>query len=172
MAINLELEKSLSLTSQDVYDILDFSTQAAYDDGFMNSYIFERAIYIFSAIRLYPDKAEEITPLAAQNINLTWNYLLENGIVEDMISNYEAECNYLSEYGKQWFEDYTKYALSARGLLNNIQSFTGDLVNQAANKFKEFNDGSEIQEVLEIADQWGMNNAPVMKVNSESLFQE
>ena len=56
MSINIQIEKSINLTSQQIYDICDFATQAAYDDGFMNSYIFERALYVFLAIQLFEDE--------------------------------------------------------------------------------------------------------------------
>lgn len=178
MAIDLQLEKSLALTPQDIYDIFDFSTQAAYDDGFMNSYIFERSLIIFAAIKLLPEYSEEVTHFAAQNINDAWLYLLENDIAEELTNSYEKEINYLADYGIFWFNDYTKYAHSARGLLNTIQTFTGDIVTNAAKQFKEVNDGSGIQEVLEIADKYGMNNGSAfiqekeVKENSEdSLFE-
>lgn len=170
MAIDLKIEKELKLSPQEVYDICDFAVQASYDDGFMNSYIFERALYIFAAIRLYEDKAEEITALAAQNINSAWEYLVVEGVVVDMMAQYSTECDYLAAVGAQWFIDYTTYAHSARGLLNTIQTFTGDLVSKAAEQFKNMNDGSDVQKVLDIADEWGMNNA--LPHESESLFND
>lgn len=168
--IDLKVEKDLKLSAQEVYDICDFAVQASYDDGFMNSYIYERALYIFAAIRLYEDRADEITSLAAQNINLAWTTLLEDGLLEDMAVNYETECNYLCSIGETWFDDYTKYAQSARGLLNTIQNFTGELVSSAAEQFKQINGNGEVQEVLEIADKWGLNNA--LPHESETLFEE
>lgn len=170
MAIDLKTEKEVKLSPQEIYDICDFSVQASYDDGFMNSYIFERALYIFMSIRLYEDQADEITALAAENINSAWQYLMDNDIVENMLANYQNECDYIGTIGEQWFNDYTTYAHSARGLLNTIQTFTGDIVTRAAEQFKNVDNGSNIQEVLEIADEWGMNNN--MPTNPESLFEE
>jgi len=46
MAIDLTLEKERSLSTQDMYDIIAFSTEAANDNGFMNSFIFNRSIYL------------------------------------------------------------------------------------------------------------------------------
>lgn len=168
MAIDLKIEKELKLSPQEVYDICDFAVQASYDDGFMNSYIFERALYVFAAIRLYEDQADEVTALAAENMNSAWKFLLENNIIEEMCAQYATECDYIATIGEQWFNDYTTYAHSARGLLNTIQTFTGDIVTKAANQFKDLNNGSGIQEVLDISDKWGLNNSE----NSDSLFKE
>lgn len=170
MAIDLKTEKEVELSPQETYDICDFAVQASYDDGFMNSYIFERALYIFMSIRLYEDQADEITALAAENINSAWQYLMDNDIVENMLANYQNECAYIGTIGEQWFNDYTTYAYSARGLLNTIQTFTGDIAARAAEQFKNVDNGSNIQEVLEIADEWGMNNN--MPANPGSLFEE
>lgn len=184
MAINPEVERESCLNTQDFYDICDFATQAAYDDGFMNTFIFERALYVFAAIRLYEEHRDTITELAAENMNSAWDYLLNEKIVDDMIKNYSNEVNMVAAYGEQWFEDYTKYAHSARGLLNTIQTFTGDIVTNAAQQFKNISDNGEVQEVLEIADKWGLNREgdPVLDelptyegnaiIKAESVFED
>ena len=46
MTINLDQEKDLQLTAQEVYDILDLAVQAADDNGFVSEYVYERAIYL------------------------------------------------------------------------------------------------------------------------------
>lgn len=45
---NLELEKQCILTAQDRYDIISAAIQDSYDDGFMNSFIFQRVLYCFA----------------------------------------------------------------------------------------------------------------------------
>lgn len=167
MAIDIKVEKELALNSQQIYDIFDFSTQAAYDDGFMNSYIFERALYIFTAIELIED-TDELKSLAAQNINDAWDYMIKENIIDDLQAQYENDCNYIADNGMQWFEDYTAYAHSARGLLDNIQMFAGDIMSNAAQQFKSLNEGSDIQKMLEVADSWGMNNEPQVE---DSVFE-
>lgn len=167
--IDPELEKNLALSTQDVYDICDFAVQAAYDDGFMNSFIFERALYVFAAIRLYEDIADELSAKAANNINSAWSYLLEENIIQEMQENYHEECDFIAKVGIDWYSDYESYAHSARGLLNTIQTFTGDIVAAAADQFNAVNAGSDIQNVIDIADKWGMNNA---MPHDESLFGE
>ena len=45
--IDFEKEKSLALDAQERYDIIAFAMDAADDDGFINSFIFERALCCF-----------------------------------------------------------------------------------------------------------------------------
>jgi hypothetical protein len=66
--INLETEKSLALNAQERYDIISLAMDAADDNGFINSFIFERALYCYAAIILYPELREELSELATINL--------------------------------------------------------------------------------------------------------
>ena len=66
--INLEIEKSLTLSAQDHYDIISFAIDAADDNGFINSFVFERALYCYTFIILNPERKDELSPIAAENI--------------------------------------------------------------------------------------------------------
>lgn len=151
-------EKNRTLTTQDVYDILDFSVQAADDEGFMNSFIFSRALYCFAALRLYTDRTDELRPVIAENINSAFDYLLNDGTIEKMAEEYPQDLEYLASAGAEWFADFRDYAQSARGLLNTLQVFTGDIVNAAVEQFKAAAEETGVSEALAIADKWGMNN--------------
>lgn len=158
MAIDLVKEKESKLTSQDMYDIIAFSVEAANDNGFMNSFIFNRALYLFAAIVLYPEKKEEFSHIVANNVNSAWDKMIEDGVIEDMIATFPTELEMLAENGRVWFDEYAEYAHSARGLLDTIQMFTGDIVKAAAEQLQSASVQSGVQEVMEIADKWGMNN--------------
>ena len=168
MSINLDFEKTSHLTTQERYDIMNFATMAAEDDGFMNSFIFERALYVFAAIRLIEDRHDEIAELAANNINTAWQTLLEDGTIDELAENYATDLNMLAQEGSIWYQEYTEYAHSARGLLNTIQTFSGDIVRNAAEQLKSASTDDGVQQILQAAESWGMNNA----VNSESLLED
>lgn len=176
--INIEAEKNRTLSTQDVYDILNFSIQYAEENGFMNTFIFSRAIYCFAAIRFYIDRADELQPLVASNINEAWDYLLDDGTIEDMMKNHQADLDYLADNGVEWFEGFGEYIHSARGLLNTIQEFSGDIVAAAVDQFKNVVNETGVQEALEIADKWGMNNEvakeepQLEEVESDSMFED
>lgn len=156
--IDIDFEKSRKLSTQDMYDIVSFAADASYDNGFMNEFIFERALYVFAAIILYPEDKEELVGIAAKNINDAWDKIISEGVVDKMMDEYAAELNKIADIGEVWFDDYCAYTLSARGLLNNLQEFSGDVIQNAMNQLKKTSQQEGISNVLEIADKWGMNN--------------
>lgn len=160
MAIIPNLETTRKLTSQDIYDIIHFSAQSAEDNGFVNQYVFERALYAYAAIILYPDRKEEIGRMVSNNILDAWDALVSDGTTSDMENNFSSDIKILGEVGSVWLDDYIKYLQSARGIFSTFQTFSGDIVESTVNRFKDAFNESDAKTVLEIADKWGMNNTP------------
>lgn len=160
MAIIPNLETTRKLTSQDIYDIIHFSAQSAEDNGFVNQYVFERALYAYAAIILYPDRKEEISRMVSNNILDAWDALVSDGTTSDMEKNFSSDIKILGEVGSVWLDDYIKYLQSARGIFSTFQTFSGDIVESTVNRFKDAFNESDAKTVLEIADKWGMNNTP------------
>lgn len=160
MAIIPNLETTRKLTSQDIYDIIHFSAQSAEDNGFVNQYVFERALYAYAAIILYPDRKEEIGRMVSNNILDAWDALVSDGTTSDMEKNFSSDIKILGEVGSVWLDDYIKYLQSARGIFSTFQTFSGDIVESTVNRFKDAFSESDAKTVLEIADKWGMNNTP------------
>lgn len=160
MTIAFTNEKNSKLTSQDIYDIIHFAAQSAEDNGFVNQFVFDRALYAYAAIILYPERKAEIGRMISENLLDAWNALLEDGTVEDMYDKYQTELNLLADNGAVWFTDYVKYLQSARGVFSVFQSFSGDIVNESVKRFKNAFSENDAQDVLDIVDKWGMNNSP------------
>lgn len=160
MAIIPNLETTRTLTSQDIYDIIHFSAQSAEDNGFVNQYVFERALYAYAAIILYPDRKEEIGRVVSNNILDAWDALVSDGTTSDMEKNFSSDIKILGEVGSVWLDDYIKYLQSARGIFSTFQTFSGDIVESTVNRFKDSFNENDAKTVLEIADKWGMNNTP------------
>lgn len=152
-------EKNIRLTMEQVCIIEDFAAQAANDGGFMNSYVFERALLVFAAIVLYPDRKDEINGMIGEgyDIRLAYQTLLESGLLEEMSKDYEGELEYLVTIGETWFQEVKEFEQSARGLLNTISDLSGDIVSQAASKLQAVASG-DAKFVEEFADKWGLNN--------------
>lgn len=160
MAIIPNLETTRKLTSQDMYDIIHFSAQSAEDNGFVNQYVFERALYAYAAIILYPDRKEEISRMVSNNILDAWDALVSDGTMLDMEKNFSSDLKILGEVGSVWLDDYIKYLQSARGIFSTFKTFSGDIVESTVNRFKDAFNENDAKAVLEIADKWGMNNTP------------
>lgn len=160
MAILFETETAKKLTSQDMYDIIHFAAQSAEDNGFVNQFVFERALYAYAAIILYPDRKEELGRIVSDNILDAWDALLADGTIADMNENFAVDMDALGRIGSVWLDDYIKYLQSARGILSSFQEFSGDIIQTAVEKFKTVSDEVGANQVLEIANNWGMNNNP------------
>ena len=160
MAILFETETAKKLTSQDMYDIIHFAAQSAEDNGFVNQFIFERALYAYAAIILYPDRKEELGRMVSNNILDAWDALLDDGTIADMNENFAVDMDALGRIGSVWLDDYIKYLQSMRGVFSVFQNFSGDIVESTVNRFKDAFNESDAQTVLDIADKWGMNNTP------------
>lgn len=166
MAILFETETAKKLTSQDMYDIIHFAAQSAEDNGFVNQFVFERALYAYAAIILYPDRKEEIGRTVSDNILDAWDALLADGTIADMNENFAVDMDALGRIGSVWLDDYIKYLQSARGILSSFQEFSGDIIQTAVEKFKTVSDEVGANQVLEIANNWGMNNNPEKEVQA------
>jgi hypothetical protein len=162
--MNLDIEKERKISSRDVYEVIDFAMQSAEDNGFINNFIFERALYCYTAMLLLPEEQEGIAAQMSTSPLEAWDYMLEKGIVDKLLADYAEECDYIAEYASAWNKEYTEYSNSARGLLAVAQHFSGDIVENAAQMLgKAQNPDSDIQKTISIANDWGMTNA---------LFQE
>lgn len=166
MAILFETETAKKLTSQDMYDIIHFAAQSAEDNGFVNQFVFERALYAYAAIILYPDRKEELGRIVSDNILDAWDALLADGTIADMNKNFAVDMDALGRIGSVWLDDYIKYLQSARGILSSFQEFSGDIIQTAVEKFKTVSDEVGANQVLEIANNWGMNNNPEKEVQT------
>lgn len=160
MAILFETETAKKLASQDMYDIIHFAAQSAEDNGFVNQFVFERALYAYAAIILYPDRKEELGRMVSDNILDAWDALLADGTIADMNENFAVDMDALGRIGSVWLDDYIKYLQSMRGVFSVFQNFSGDIVESTVNRFKDAFSESDAQTVLDIADKWGMNNTP------------
>lgn len=172
MSLDLNKEKTSALSSAAQFDIINFAIQAAEENGFLNSFIFERALYCFAAIVLNDDRKEEISHLVSQGVIEAWEQLVEDGTMDEMINNYAEALDDLSDNAQRWFEEYGKYTISARGLLNNIQELSGSIVQNAAEQLRSASTEAGVLDVLQLADNWGMNNRLPMEEKQEEELPE
>lgn len=156
--MDLSKEKESKLSSRDRYDILTFAIEAADDGGFVSSFIFERAIYCYAAVVLAEDNLkDDIRSKVADNLIDAWDYLVQNNIIQELKDEYQKEFDLLAEEGEIWLEEYELFSSSARGVLSVVEQFTGDSVVNAAAALKDTAEQTGVANILEIADEWGMN---------------
>lgn len=154
--INYDKEKSRTLTTKQICQIEDFAIQSANDGGFLNSYIFERALFVYASMLLLKDKKDAIREKVTDDgdICAAFDYLVSEGIVNDMVKQYPVDIEMLLAVGKDWFSEVETYEHSARGLLDTISTLSGDIVQSAVEQLTKAANG-DAKVVQEFAEKWG-----------------
>ncbi len=152
-------DKAVCLTTKQVESIFDFAAQAAEDNGLMSHYVFRRAILVFAASVLYPDKADEIASNVGPqyDISAIYDKLNEEGFVETMYAEHQDEIDYLLTLGEEWFDDTQSYVHSARGLLDSLNAMSGDIVKSAYEKLQAAVQAEDVKDVLRIGEALGVS---------------
>lgn len=155
---DIEYEKSKKISTEQMSMILDMAAQAASDGGFISSYIFPRAAYVFAAQVLYPEKKETIASSIGQgyDIRLAFDLLAQDGTLEDMQTTYAKDMEELDFNAGNWYEDVSKYQQSARGLVDSITTLSGDIVKSATEQLQQVANG-DVKIIQEFANRWGFD---------------
>ena len=155
---DIEYEKSKKISTEQMSMILDMAAQAANDGGFISSYIFPRAAYVFAAQVLYPEKKEVIASSIGQgyDIRLAFDLLAKDGTLEDMQTTYAKDMEELDFNAGNWYDDVSKYQQSARGLVDSITTLSGDIVKSATEQLQQVANG-DVKVIQEFANRWGFD---------------
>lgn len=156
--IDFEFEKNRTLTTEQIAMILDLSAQAASDGGFVSSYIFERAVMVFAAQILYPEQKEEIAAMIGNgyDIRLAFDTLLSSGLLEEMNEKFAYDMQMLKEEGWTWLEEVKEFQQSARGILDSINTLSGDIVQSAVQQLQKVASG-DVKVIEDFANRWGFD---------------
>lgn len=179
--LNLNKEKERKVSTQDVYDIISFAIQAADDDGFINSFVFERALYEYTVLTVYPDDRDKYSGVIAQNPNDAWDEMLKDGVLDKLFNEYKDDLDFIADSAGTWADEYVEFEHSIHGILNQVQGAIGNINAQTLQDFQKVASNDALKEVTDIADKWGMNNTieeekkPVKLVDDDdkdSLFND
>ena len=159
---DLKYEKNKKISTEQMSMILDLAAQAASDGGFMSSYIFYRASYVFAAQILYPEKKDAIASSigSGYDIRLAFDLLVKDGTIEDMQSRYQDEIKELDTQGLIWMNEVCEYQQSARGLVDSVNTISGDIVKTAVEQLQNVAKG-DVKVINDFADHWGFDRADV-----------
>lgn len=158
--INIEEVLSCPLTSQEIYDMINSCLEEAEDNGFLNQFVFERALVCHEVLLLIEDLDDIDGPMVAENPLTAFDHFLEMGYIQNLIKNHAATVDYIGKIAAQYFEDYEKYLLSIGGVLNKAEIFSSEVLQNMTGQMNDLTKNGDIQETLKIANEWGMNRQP------------
>lgn len=161
--INLEAERNVNFSARDSYDIIADAIEASYDNGFMNNFVFERAIILGATAALYPDdfpydKEVYDSPREAIKVNPLdlWDDVMQNTkLFDSLLEKNNDQLDAILAYGINWFNEYKDYAYSLRGLLDNIGPLMDEVTQRADQELAEMYQNGDLKEVIDIGKDWG-----------------
>lgn len=155
--INMNLEKDKKLSTKEICTIEDLAIQAAMDGGFVNRYVFERAIWVFTALSLLEESKKEGLRqcLVDADVCAAFDYMIIQGITEELANNYSTDIELILSVSTDWIEDVTRYEQSPRGIVDSLSSLSGDIVNSAIQRLEEIGSNENLGYIQNIATQWG-----------------
>jgi hypothetical protein len=151
--INIEEVLNCPLTSQEIYDMINSCLEEAEDNGFLNQFVFERALVCHEVLLLIEDLDDIDGPMVSENPLTAFDHFLEMGYIQNLIKNHTATVNYISKIAAQYFEDYEKYLLSVGGVLNKAEIFSSEVLQNMAGQMNDLTKNGNIQETLKIANE-------------------
>lgn len=163
--INIEEVLNCPLTSQEIYDMINSCLEEAEDNGFLNQFVFERALVCHEVLLLIEDLDDIDGPMVAENPLIAFDHFLEMGYIQNLIKNHTATVDYIGKIAAQYFEDYEKYLLSVGGVLNKAEIFSSEILQNMAGQMNDLTKNGDIQETLKIAKEWGMDRQSLQVEN-------
>lgn len=154
--MDLITEKSRKLSTQEHYDILRGAIDMANEDGFINDFVFSRALILNTVQAINEDKSR-YGDLIVENMFDAWDKMLEEGVLNDLLDNYQTDLDILAEEANIWKNQYTDYSLSMQGVLNQLVSTSNNLLTDAQNLYHQVMKQPELYNVLDLADDYGIN---------------
>ena len=143
-----------------MYDMINSCIEAAEDNGFLNQFVFERALVCHEILNLVEDLDDLAGSRVAENPLTAFDNFLEMGYIDILIKNYADAVEYIGQVAAQYFEDYEKYLLSIGGVLNKAEIFSSEVLQNMAGQVQTLTTNQDVKEALRIADEWGMNRVP------------
>ena len=167
--IDIAIERLMPLTVQERYDIINNSLEAANDNGMLSQYVFEHALWCYTAEKLIASVSDEAKKLLKENPLLAWDQMLKEETIDSLFEVYnkplqgndsevDTVLEYFAQEAAQYFEEYQNYLLSIGGALSKSDVLSANNLDVFTKSLEDFMNSDNTLKTLEVADQWGKNN--------------
>lgn len=173
-----DIEASCPLPALTRYNIFHRALEAAEDTGYLDRFVYERALCCYLIEEVLKDELEEgdIELIAANPIQ-AWDKFNKGDLVKQLLNTISEEnMKYIIDDSIVYFNDYKEYLLSIGGVFNKAEIFSSDMLNQMDSRIDKLADSEEIQKTLKIAEDWGLDRGiqpeakPDVPPAQDSLF--
>ena len=168
--IDLNFEHEKKLSTQDMYNIISIAIDTADDDGMLNSFTFQRALYAIAAATVYADQTDRIMT-GLPNFPMLWDDLIADNIIDNLCNDYPTELAELCRVGETWFDEYNEHIHSSYAIVTAISNIVQNFSSNFKDQVENFTNNEDINQLIKTASEWGMdNNDPANKVKNENMF--
>lgn len=142
------------MKSQDIYSAINYAIDAANDDGYLNHFVFVRALDVALATIEYPLDVE-----INENDNVfdIYDKLKDKGIVDKI--RYDVDMADIYDQAHTEYYNYQQHLDSFGGSMNTFMDFMNAKFSQGISELKEKINSEDIERVQTIAENWGLDNA-------------
>lgn len=173
-----DIESSCPLSALTRYNIYHRALEAAEDTGYLDRFVYERALCCYLIEEVLADELEEgDVELIAANPIQAWDKLNKDDMVKQLLNTIsEEDMKYIIDDSIIYFNDYKEYLLSIGGVFNKAEIFSSDILNQMDSRIDKLADSEDIQKTLRIAEDWGLDRGekpkpkPDVPPTQDSLF--
>lgn len=147
------------MKSQDIYSAIDYALDTATDNGYLNHFLFIRALNVALALVEYP---LDVKVNDGDTVLDIYDRLKEKGIIDKMI--HDVDMSDIYDQAHTEFYNYQQHLDSFGGSMNVFMDFINKKFSQGITELKEKISSEDIEKVQAIAENWGMNNAKSQEV--------
>ena len=164
-----DIEASCPLPALTRYNIFHRALEAAEDTGYLDRFVYERALCCYLIEEVLKDELEEgDAELIEGNPIQAWDKFNKGDLVKQLLNTISEEnMKYIIDDSIVYFNDYKEYLLSIGGVFNKAEVFSSDVLNQMDSRIDKLVDSEDIQKTLRIADNWGLDLDTTPKTDSD-----
>lgn len=158
MIVNIETEKNLTVTSEEVNTIVASAINEADNNGFVNRFVFSRAMWVYLYLMLLEDadaKKALKKRINKEGVLNLWDSLVKDGSIGNMLATHEEDVNFVAEVANEMYDSYVQFNQSIRGTIVNIQELGSEMIQSAMGSMNKMLADGKYAEVMNIAQQLG-----------------
>lgn len=140
------------MNSQEIYEVVNYALDAANDNGYLNHFVFTKALNVATAMVVVPD---EVSIQEGENILSVYDRLSEDGVIAKVVSAVDMCELYDIAYAE--FKSYQAYLVSISGSMNKFMDVLNERFASGIKELTSRINSDDIAQVQAIAENWGLN---------------
>lgn len=149
-----------TIATSNVIGFIENAVRIAEIEGFLNPIVMGTVLWLHLAAALMPDKADEINAISQSEDGIfgAIDKLQADGVIQELCENYTADISYVFNLADAWYRQYAKFLPSFAGQIGRMSFLTQENVQEALDGVRKLAAEGDIEKVLEIANELGINN--------------